>query len=530
MGAFDPNASLTHTVTLTSACSHSGTDAQGHPICRPDNNGGSNTSSFTISPKPSVAVTYSGPDEQGHGTAHISYAFPYNQTSGGLRVFIDGAGFDGPWGANSGTWDLPFNFTCGTPGAHQIQAYAYSCEGHSPTVDPSNQNFIDTKTTTATVAGQTTVSGSYDADTKQLTVTTHFANTDYYTQRGLSVLVDGSDVSGLQWTPAGCNSQVDATCTTTLGLSCGVIHEVKLVAKACNRTEAMYNAEYTVPAVMATPICERDSTGCHSCPSTGPECGVGGSNSCPTCGAEHPCPGNPMNVGSGDVSVNLPLFTIGQEPTPLRFDLTFHSAKPTFPNLVNYPLGMGWTHTFNSSIQTAVGTRLFYYTPTGNRVYFDQVTSTLWSAARPAFIADVIIKDVTAGTYTVKFPSGGNRVYSIATGKWVSASDRWGNSISGTYDGSGNLTTITDSVGRQITLEYVAGTISRIVLPGGAAWTLNYTALATTRVLSSINDPVNPSQIWRSFNYITASDGVYRNITEVRDNAGKLLEWHDYDQ
>src|SRR5438067_13175508 len=46
MGAFDPTASLTHTVTLTTACARNGTDDQGHPICRPDTNGGSNTGSF----------------------------------------------------------------------------------------------------------------------------------------------------------------------------------------------------------------------------------------------------------------------------------------------------------------------------------------------------------------------------------------------------------------------------------------------------------------------------------------------------
>src|SRR6266536_4397369 len=62
MGAFDPSASMTHTVSLTTACSHNGTDEQGHPICRPDTAGGSNTSSFTISPRPMVAVNYSGPD------------------------------------------------------------------------------------------------------------------------------------------------------------------------------------------------------------------------------------------------------------------------------------------------------------------------------------------------------------------------------------------------------------------------------------------------------------------------------------
>ncbi|HEY8183530.1 MAG TPA: DUF6531 domain-containing protein, partial [Thermoanaerobaculia bacterium] len=443
---------------------------------------------------------HTGPDANNIVTVNATYHMPYNK-SGRVRINLDNGEIARPWVTGDGTFTTTIDQTCLASGAHPLTAKAFMCASLTPEADPTDPVYIATANDSITVSGQTTVDASYDQDQNLLTINTTFPNAPPTSTHGVSIYVDGYGPVPVPITGT-CFTQISGTCTAPVTLSCGVTHTVRVTAQACNSPDPMYHAETTLPVIASTPICLSDTTCCNSCPSTGPECGVGGSSSCPTCGHENICVGPPTNVGSGDVSVNLPLFTIPQEPTPLRFDLTFHSGKLTFPSLVNYPMGIGWTHTFNSSIKTAVDTRLFYYTPTGNRVYFDRVTDTLWSAARPAFIADVIIKDAATGTYTVKFPSGGNRVYSIATGKWLSASDRWGNTISGTYDGSGNLTTITDSVGRQITLEYVGGTISRVVLPGGAAWTFSYTTLGTTTVLSSIKDPVNPTQIWRSFNYV----------------------------
>src|SRR5262249_55575427 len=50
-----------------------------------------------------------------------------------------------------------------------------------------------------------------------------------------------------------------------------------------------------------------------------------------------------------------------------------------------------------------------------------------------------------------------------------------------------------------------------------------------TPVLTAINDPVNPQQHWRTFEYVVQTDGVYRSLSAARDSAGKLLEAHNYE-
>ena len=504
-----------HPVELTVTCGRRGTDAQGHEVCLTNN--GTNSGSFTLAPTPTISVTHDGPDSSNLVRIHANYHFQYNR-AGRIRIFFDDSLISGPFTSGpDGTVDTVTDLTCASPGQHQIVAKALACAGFSPEFDPSDPNFIATANDSVSVSGQTTLSASYDEDSHQLTVRTNFPNTG---GRDLAVYLDGSPLV-LGWS-GDCRTQQSGTCTTNFAVSCGASHALRVTAQGCRRPEPMYNAEQTL--TVAVP-CPTDSTGCHQSPSTSEEQGAGSSGA--GC-CQNVCPSNPVNVGSGDVSATIPLFTIDQEPTPLRFALTYHSLKPSFNYLIGYPMGAGWTHTFNSSVQPVTDKRLMLYTGTGNRLYFDQLTSNLWSASRPAFVTDTITKDIALGAYTLKYPNGGRSLYSIVTGKWLSTSDRWNNTIAGTYDGSGNLATISDSAGRQIALEYTNNLLTRIVLPGGAAWQFNYTFLGSSDVLNSISSPINSAIPWRTFSYLSQLDGVYRSLTAIRDSAGKLLEGHGY--
>lgn len=68
-------------------------------------------------------------------------------------------------------------------------------------------------------------------------------------------------------------------------------------------------------------------------------CPAGGGGGAPASGA-----GKPINVGSGDVSLSVPFFTLAQEPLPLSFGLSYHSGTPLHPELLSSPVGLGWTH------------------------------------------------------------------------------------------------------------------------------------------------------------------------------------------
>jgi RHS repeat-associated protein len=245
--------------------------------------------------------------------------------------------------------------------------------------------------------------------------------------------------------------------------------------------------------------------------------------SCPDCVSK--CPGSPVNVGSGDVSLTVPLFAIAQSPLPLTFDLSYHSLAPFYSAAVTTPMSSGWTHSFSSTLRVAdpvnAPDRLMLLTPHGMRYYFDSAGSGIWLAATPQSSRDRVLLVNTE--YVISKIDGSEVHYDSTTGNWTKTRDRWGNSITGTYT-NGLLTTITDSESRAIDLSYTAGQLTSVALPNGGTWTFSY----TNGNLSTIIDPVTAAP-WRTFEYASDSHGVPRLLTAMRDAAGALLEGHTYD-
>jgi RHS repeat-associated protein len=247
-----------------------------------------------------------------------------------------------------------------------------------------------------------------------------------------------------------------------------------------------------------------------------------------TCNKEKSCElcvGQPVHVGSGDVAASFPLFTIGQAPLPLAFELWYHSLAPAYPGAVPPSrLGDGWTHTFNASVTAvndpAVANRLMLIRPDGGRDYYDFASGSLWLPARPRSSTDSLVQ---AGSEYVLLKVDGSQVhFDSATGHWNQTRDRWGNSITGSYT-NGLLTAVIDSEGRQITLTYSAGLLTSVQLPSGEVWTFDH-----SNGFNAIHDPVNAGA-WRTFEYTNDSHGAPRLLTGVRDAGGVLLEGHGYD-
>jgi len=251
-----------------------------------------------------------------------------------------------------------------------------------------------------------------------------------------------------------------------------------------------------------------------------PEKCTGDKDSCPLTVSK------PVNVGSGDVSYTERLFTIDQDPTPLKFALSYHSERPLNPHLGRYPLGAGWTHTFNQTLQPIDRDSAFLQLTLedGREVVLQRSGTNVWNAVRPRQWRGKVTLDGTQTRYLYTDLDGAVTTFDRTTGRWLSSADRWGNTISGTYT-SNDLTTIADSMGRQLSLGYSAGLLTTITLPDGAIWRFDYSSGPLTKIF----DPLHTgATAWRAFAYAADVHGTLRMLTEVRDDSS-LLEGHSYD-
>jgi RHS repeat-associated protein len=250
-------------------------------------------------------------------------------------------------------------------------------------------------------------------------------------------------------------------------------------------------------------------------------CPAGGGGGAPASGV-----GMPINVGSGDVSLTIPLFTLAQSPLSLSFALSYHSGEPAYAALVSSPAGLGWTHPFAQILRPidASGRFLYHLTADGAESEYTRQGDGSWVASSPAELRGRVT--LAAGRYRLTDLNGTVTSFDAVTGLWLETRDRWGNALQGAYDGAGHLTAIADSESREVSLTYAGNQLADIELPGGATWRFGYQG----DLLTEIFDPVHTgSSPWRTFDYQTDSHGVDHLLTEVRDEAGALLEGHDYD-
>ncbi len=235
----------------------------------------------------------------------------------------------------------------------------------------------------------------------------------------------------------------------------------------------------------------------------------------------------PINVGSGDVMVRQPLFEISQTPTSMPFTLTYHSEAPIFAALVSSPVGVGWTHEYAQTLrpEDAANNRLYHITAEGfEHEYLRIAPDSFWTAVSPADLRGTVTQ--SGSEYLLTDLNGTVTHFDTATGRWNKTVDRWSNAIVGSYNGSGQLTTIADTEGRQITLTYTSGQVA-IAVPDGSTWKLT---LGTNNTLTQIFDPLHTGTTpWRSYAYATDHAGNLRLLTSIQDDAPTELEAHTYD-
>lgn len=436
---------------------------------------------------PTISINYSGPDELGQGTLSMTYDLA-GASSGHLQVFS----WDSETNiraiytvsAPSGTVTVGLSAACLSTGPHLLKAAARNCTGSD---DPKYRGYDRTTVsvnTTPALAMAATPRADGDFD---VAVTYHFPNTAGTGSRFVKLYKNGAD--WLYFRP----SNVSGTTVFKTGSFCG---EVTATAVACERHgDERYIARAS--AQLPTAICREDRGNCEA-------------------------PGKPVNVGSGDVTVDLPLFTLDDPALPLGFGLSYHSRPPVYRSLTP-EMGYGWHHPFGESLRAVNGGEQLYRTRAdGQQVLYARDTSLQWSAVRPADVHETVT--LAGAEYHVEERSGSVTVFDAATGRWLRTADERGNVVTAQYT-DGSLSAVTDARGRTVTVVADGPNLQQLTLPGGATWRFAY----TNGNLSAIFDPMHTGAApWRTFTYKTYS-GQPRLLTAMYDEAGKLLEGHAYD-
>ena len=237
----------------------------------------------------------------------------------------------------------------------------------------------------------------------------------------------------------------------------------------------------------------------------------------------------PKNIGSNpvDYSTGIKL----EEETDLAFGgsrggIVFtrtYSSDLANTNCQTCTLGGGWSHNYSIRLNgnwsvggagsiirptESVG-RLFNYSRTdanGSLVF----TST----ATVSQIADSV-KKLTDGTFEYVYGNGTVMKFD-AEGKLTAIRDRNGNVTTLTYSG-GNLTQISDPVGRSVTLGYdLSNRVSSLTDPLNRTWQYGYTGNALTSI-------ANPGGEIMTYTY------SQNRLSAITDARGNFVKWVTYD-
>jgi YD repeat-containing protein len=251
-------------------------------------------------------------------------------------------------------------------------------------------------------------------------------------------------------------------------------------------------------------------------------------NPCPTCAAGGPNtqPGNPIHLGSGDVSYVVPITSIAQSPLPFSLEFAYHSSTQMVPGAAPSSLGPKWTHTFTDTMRPTdpTGNTLYRLTGGGLEEFYTKQSDGIWHADFPGTLRGTVVSD-SSGHYLLTDLDGTVTTFDAGTGQWLSNVDRWGNALQGTYS-SGNLASVSDTEGRTISFAYSSGQLAQITLPDGQAWRFTYSGAMLTQIFDSAHSGTTP---WRILSYATDSEGVSDLLSQVQDESGAILEAHTYD-
>jgi RHS repeat-associated protein len=230
--------------------------------------------------------------------------------------------------------------------------------------------------------------------------------------------------------------------------------------------------------------------------------------------------GNPVNYFTGAKLQKVVDFSTGAS----RLELVryYTSARPIADGGQGF--GRLWRHTYMRSILhmgTATAGTVLIERPGGNAYYFKADSSGNWLAeADVSFKLEALIYNDVLSGWKVTDPAGNREQYD-ASGRIVRADYINGDFVDLAYNGSGQLTSVTDDRGRVLAFTYNGALVTAVTTPDGSA--ISYLYDSKKRLEQVLHSGV------MSEKYLYESTSLPGSLTGVLDAQSSRLSTWTYD-
>jgi len=212
---------------------------------------------------------------------------------------------------------------------------------------------------------------------------------------------------------------------------------------------------------------------------------------------------DPVNAATGNYVYQRKDLELPGKGMPFAFTRSYNSQAASDVTATDVPLGYGWTHNYNVSLDAASGSP---------EIHWDDGRVEVWAPdgaggfTPPSGIFDALIDD-GGGAYTLH-KKNLTAYHFDASGQLTSIVDKNGNTLALTYSG-GNLTRVTDTAGRTIDFTYDAGNrITRITDPVGRTVQFDYGANGDLISATDLNSNTTRYTYDASHQVLTVTDPV----------------------
>lgn len=232
---------------------------------------------------------------------------------------------------------------------------------------------------------------------------------------------------------------------------------------------------------------------------------------------------DPIDVLTGNVFYHADDYTtVGQNPLAFTRYYNSLSNAPGITTLAT-TLGINWRSNYDRYLQLS-SSSITAERPDGQQVIFTLVGST-WT---PNTDIDITLTG-SGSTWTLTDHDDTVETYTAITsseGQLSSIKTRNGYTQTLTYNGSNQLTTVTDSYSRQLTLTYSGGLLQTVATPDSTTITYGYTSATGGHQLTSATYPTSPSS---TVTYVYGNSSFPFAMTGITDEDGNNFEAWTYD-